>query len=501
MKDPIMTPQVGPINLSVTTMINLPLDAKGSLQEQIYRALKLNIAEGQISAGSRLAPSRMLAAELEVSRNTVVAAYEQLCAEGYAETRQGSGTFAAAVQVEPAQSARKEIEPPWSEYSKRVGNVSDRSLFRATRAKLRYDFLYGEPGYLDLPIEQWARLVGKKARGLTETQLGYAPPGGLPILRSVLAEYLQRSRGVSCDPEQVMIVQGTQEAIELVTRAFVETGSRAVIEEPHYRGFERCLRAAGADIVAVPVDDEGLQTTVLKAIERARVAYTTPSHQFPNGSVLSLQRRLALLDWAATNQTVILEDDYDGEFRYEGRPIPSMQSLDRRGCVIYVGTASKVLFPSLRLGWMVVPRAMVLMFQRMKAMSDRNCSTLEQLAFAEFVSEGYLERHIHRARKKHRIRRAVLLDALQRELGDRAEVVGTRAGIHILLRLKQVPIVDIDALIQQAAENGVGVYSAAPYYLKPPPYVELLLGYASLTPAQIKTGIRKLADVVRALSA
>lgn len=233
-KDPIISIRIGPIWLSDTNMINLPLDGEDSLQQQIYRALRLNISTGRMSAGSRLAPSRMLASELAVSRNTVVAAYEQLCAEGYAETQPGSGTFVAAVQVEPVQSLLGEIEPLWSEYSKRVAEVPDHSLFRALPAKLRYDFLYGEPGYLDLPIEQWARIIGKKARGLTEAQLGYAPAGGLPILRRVLAEYLQRSRGVSCEPEQVMIVQGTQEAIELVTRAFVEPGSIAVIEEPHY---------------------------------------------------------------------------------------------------------------------------------------------------------------------------------------------------------------------------------------------------------------------------
>ncbi|MFT5560984.1 MAG: GntR family transcriptional regulator/MocR family aminotransferase [Candidatus Azotimanducaceae bacterium] len=481
-------------------MISLPLDGDGSLQQQIYRALRLNITTGRMVTGSRFAPSRVLATELAVSRNTVVAAYEQLCAEGYAETKPGAGTFAAGVKVEPLQSLLTEIEPTWSEYSKRVGEVSEHSLFRPSRAKLRYNFLYGEPGYLDLPIEQWARIIGKKARGLTEAQLGYAPASGLGVLRKALAEYLQRSRGVSCDPEQVLIVQGTQEAIELVTRAFVEPGVTAVIEEPHYRGFERCLRAAGAEILAVPVDDDGLQTDALKAVKLARVAYTTPSHQFPLGSILSLQRRMALLDWAADNQTVILEDDYDGEFRYEGRPIPSMQSLDRRGCVIYVGTASKVLFPSLGLGWMVLPKSMVPMFQRMKALSDRNCSTLEQLAFAEFISEGYLERHIHRAKKKHRTRRAILLDTLQRELGARAEIVGTQAGIHILLRLKQLPNTAIETLIERAAANGVGVYSASPYYLKPPPYVELLLGYASLTPAQIKTGVRRLAGVIRSLT-
>jgi len=481
-------------------LISLPLDGEGSLQQQIYHALRRSVSSGRIAAGSRFASSRDLAAELAVSRNTVVAAYEQLVAEGYAETRPGAGTFAAVVKVEPVRASLTEIEPAWSEYSLRLGEVPEHSLFRPSRSKLRYNFLYGEPGYLDLPIQRWARVIGKKARGLTEAQLGYAPAGGLAILKRALAEYLQRSRGVSCEPEQVIIVQGTQEAIELVTRAFVEPGSTAVIEEPHYRGFERCLRAAGANIVAVPVDEGGLQTVALQAIERARVAYTTPSHQFPLGSILSLQRRMALLDWAADNQTVILEDDYDGEFRYEGRPIPSMQSLDRRGCVIYVGTASKVLFPSLGLGWMVLPKSMVPMFLRMKALSDSNCSTLEQLAFAEFVSAGYLERHIHRARKKHRTRRAILLDTLQRELGDSVEIVGTQAGIHVLLRLKQLPNDCMETLIQRAAADGVGVYSAALYYLKPPPYAELLLGYASLTPAQIKTGVRKLAAVIRSLS-
>tara|TARA_R110002073_G_scaffold7456_14_gene42448 strand:- start:3677 stop:5116 length:1440 start_codon:yes stop_codon:yes gene_type:complete len=477
--------------------MSLSLDGIGTLQQQIFRGLRSNIATGQLVAGSRLPPSRVLALELFVSRNTVVAAFEQLCAEGYAETRPGSGTYVADVPTEMVQTKDEAIAPRWSEFSTRLNNVPDHLVHRQPRQRLRYDFLYGEPGYVDLPIEQWARIIGKTARNLTESQLGYAPTGGLSTLREALAQYLQRARGVRCDPDQVMIVQGTQEAIELVTRAFIEPGSLAVIEEPHYRGFERCLRAAGAELLAVPVDESGLQTDALLKVNNARVTYTTPSHQFPAGSVLSLARRVSLLEWAAKHRTVIVEDDYDGEFRYESRPIPSMQSLDQNGCVIYVGTASKVLFPSLRLGWMVLPKRMVSTFQRLKSLSDTNCSTLEQLAFTEFINGGYLERHVHKVRKKHLRRRAVLLDELAKALADQAEVVGTSAGIHILLRLKRMPRDKMSELIEKAAEQNVGIYPASPYYLQQPEWIELLLGYASLSPTQIKTGIRKLASVIR----
>jgi len=501
--------------------MSLRLDAAGSLQQQIFRALRSDIGAGRIVAGSKLPASRTLASELHVSRNTIVAAYEQLCAEGYAETRPGAGTFVAEIvaeivaaivaaiasgvvaetQVEAVDEiAESIIQPRWSEFSKRLDKVSDHLVFRHSRQRMRYDFFYGEPGYADLPIAQWARIIGKTARNLTESQLGYAPTGGLVELRTALSQYLQRARGVRCDPSQVMIVQGAQEAIELVTRAFVDLAALAVIEEPHYRGFERCLRAAGANIIAVPVDDAGLQTDSLLEVEGARVAYITPSHQFPGGSVLSLARRMALLDWAAKNQTVIVEDDYDGEFRYESRPIASMQSLDRSGSVIYVGTASKILFPSLRLGWMVLPKALLPTFQRLKALSDTNCSTLEQLAFTEFVVGGHLERHIHKVRKKHLRRRAALLETLDSQLHDQAEVIGTSAGIHILLRLKKIPFEKMTEVIQKAAGQSVGIYPANPYYMNPPSYVELLLGYASLEPKQIRTGVRRLARVIREIS-
>jgi GntR family transcriptional regulator/MocR family aminotransferase len=477
----------------------LYLDGNGSLQQQVANALRTAITQGQLRQDTRLPATRMLAAELEVSRNTVVAAYEQLCAEGYANSRQGAGTFVAAGILTDLMVARaKPIAPVWSQYAATTADsVPDKLAFRQPKQKLRYNFLYGEPGYADLPIERWARILGKKARDLTENQLGYAPTGGLPELRAAIADYLQRARGVSCTPEQVLVVQGTQEAIDLVTRAFVDPGATAVIEEPHYRGFERCLLAAGANIVAIPVDESGLQTRLLEAVKGARVVYTTPSHQFPTGSIMSLARRTELLEWAVANKTVVMEDDYDGEFRYEGRPIPALQSLDQNDCVVYVGTASKILFPSLRLGWMVVPASMVGMFERLKTLADTNPSTLEQLAFAEFIIDGHLERHLHWMRKQHRHRRAALLRSLNQALGDKAEVVGTEAGIHILLRLPTISSRYTDRIVELAKEANVGVYPSSLYYARQPPEcVELILGYASLTPGQIRTGLKRLAKVI-----
>lgn len=477
----------------------LYLDGNGSLQSQVVSTLRNSIQRGELQAGDRLLPTRILALELAVSRTTVVAAYEQLCAEGYAETRQGAGTYISAdLNLDPAMAKGQGIDPVWSAYASTAEEyISDLLAFRQAKKHLRYNFLYGEPGYADLPIESWARIVGKKARALTEKQLGYAPNGGLLELRTALSSYLKRSRGVHCRPEQVMLVQGTQEAIDLVSRAFVDPGTTAVIEEPHYRGFERCLRAVGARIISLPVDAAGLNTDLLQQVKGARVAFVTPSHQFPVGSVMSMTRRIALLDWAAANKTVVLEDDYDSEFRYEGQPIPSMQSLDQNGCVIYVGTASKVLFPSLRVGWMVIPEKMLPRFERLKTLSDTNPSTLEQLAFTEFVSAGYLERHIHRMRKRHRARRSALLESLTKELASRIEVIGTEAGIHVLLRVPELTASVTSRLIDLASEKGVGVYPTSHYYSgEPPDCVELILGYASLTPDQIRTGVKRLAKVI-----
>lgn len=481
-------------------MTKLALDGIGSLQQQICRGLREAIGSGHLAPNTRLTPSRIFAEEHGVSRNTVVAAYEQLSAEGYLETRRGAGTYVVQLDSAPIEAPKKSMDAPlrWSNVMQRINDeLPAAMLLRQPRQRRRYDFLYGEPSYSDLPLDRWSRIIGRCARELNERQLGYGHVAGLQTLREAIASYLGRSRGVVCEPEQVFIVQGTQDAIDLAVRAFINPGDTAVLEEPRYRGFVRCLLAGGAKILSVPVDDEGLLADNLSSISQAKMAFVTPSHQFPFGSVMSLARRQQLLSWAKAHGTVILEDDYDGEFRYVGRPIPSLQSLDDAGLVVYMGTASKMLFPSLRLGWMVVPRQMVGNFEKLRSLSDSSGTILEQLAFATFIREGHLERHIHRVRRAHQERRQVLLETLHKELGDAAQVSGTDAGIHVLVRLINISNQRTEQIVQRASEENVGVYSSRIFYAEPPEHAELLLGYASLTPQQIRSGVRRLAKVVR----
>ena len=360
------------------------------------------------------------------------------------------------------------------------------------REKVRYDFRYGEPAYADLPLATWARLLGRRARRLSVRRLAYQPPGGAPELREALAGYLARARGVVCAPEQVLVVQGSQQAIDLTVRLLVDAGDTAVLEEPHYTGFSFCLTAAGAKIAYVPADEDGLQVEALEEIAEARLVCVTPSHHYPAGGVLSLPRRLALLEWARRRGAFVLEDDYDGEFRYEGRPIECLQSLDQYGRVIYTGTASKLLFPALRIGWLVAPPGLVRAFHDAKALTDTGTAGLEQLAFADFVAEGHLERHIRRARLRHGARRRALLEAVERELGGRARILGTSAGLHVLLRIEGLAGRDVSRLRAACRQRDVGVYPAAPFYARPPARAELLLGYASLGEPEIREGIRRL---------
>jgi len=292
------------------------------------------------------------------------------------------------------------------------------------------------------------------------------------------------------------VTQGSQQAIDLCVRLLVDPGDPVVLEEPHYTGLALCVAAARARPVYVPVDGEGLCVDALRAVESARLACVTPSHQFPTGAALSGPRRVALLEWAEQQRAAVLEDDYDGEFRYEGRPLSCLQSLDRSGRVVYVGTASKALFPALRIGWAVVPPGLVDAFRDAKAIADTGTATLEQLAFADFIREGHLERHVRRARKRHAARRAALLAAVERHLGDRAAVVGTGAGVHAMLRIEELPHRAVPALRAACRARGVGVYPTAPYYAREPACAELLLGYAALDEASIESGIRGLAEAL-----
>lgn len=490
-------------------MLWLKLDGTGPLHRQVFHALRSAILDGRFRSGEKLASTRSLAEQLKASRNTVLQAYAQLIAEGYATTRGGSGTFVAdALPPRRQRGESKDGRPPdeaeplaLSAYGQRLQSFLTRrhATWSLPREPLPYDFRYGEPAYADLPLSVWVRLLGHRARRLSAKQLAYHPPGGSAELREALAGYLARTRGVSCSAEQIVVVQGSQQAIELTTRLLVDPEDVVVLEEPHYTGFSFCLAALGAKTVYVPVDEQGLCTDALDAISRARLACVTPSHQYPAGGVLSLPRRLALLEWASSRSAFVLEDDYDGEFRFDGPPVECLQALDRCGRVIYVGTTSKLLFPALRLGWLVVPSALVEHFRNAKAVADTGSATLEQLALADFISEGHLERHVSKSRARYAARRKALVDALAAEFGPRACVVGASAGLHVMLRLLELSARDVKRLREACRQRGVGVYPTAPFYACPPKHAELLIGYTSLSERAIREGIRHLREAVDTL--
>jgi GntR family transcriptional regulator/MocR family aminotransferase len=489
----------------------LELDGEGALYEQVYRSLRAAILSGALRPGARLPATRSLAREAGLSRNTLLQAYERLGDEGYVVARTGSGSYVASslpdppllppprAPARPARPARR--PPPLSEHARRIVSSAPRAgvSWGMPRRGLPYDFRYGEPAYADLPLETWCRLLGRRARRASVARLAYGEPQGSTELREALAGYLRRARGVVAPAERILITRGAQQAIDLAARLLVDPGDRVALEEPHYTGISLAFGAYGAELVPVPVDDQGLRVDALEDRAPLRAVCVTPSHQFPTGGVLSLERRLSLLAWAERCGAAVLEDDYDGEYRYEGRPVPSLQGLDRAECVLYVGTASKLLFPSLRIGWLVVPARLARAFTLARAYTDTGSPTLEQLCLADFIEGGHLERHVRRSRLRNAARRDALEAAVARHLADRAELAGTRAGLHGLLWIPELPGARESELRRRCEARGVGLYPVRPYYTRAPRRAGYVLGYAALDEAQIDEGIRRLAAALAEL--
>ncbi len=482
------------------------LSGSGPLYQQIYRAIREGILGGRLRAGDRLPVSRALARDLAVSRNVVLIAYDQLIAEGFAVGRVGAGTFVAAAvpdsMFKVSSSRRREnfprpLAPHLSLYASRILATPDSSApVYATGHRRRYDFAYYRASAQDFPADVWRRLLARRLRTL---ELDYSTVQGDAGLRAEIANYLRRSRAVDCSPEQILLVNGSQQALDLVARVLLEQGDAVVLEDPHYQGAREIFRSVGARIIPIPVDDFGLQVSRLPRNGRVRLAYVTPSHQFPTGAILPLDRRLALLSWAEKTGAYILEDDYDGEFRYEGRPVEAVQALDHAGRVIYAGTFSRILFPSLRMGYVVMPHALVEALSKAKWITDRHTSFLQQAALADFMRDGYLDRTVRRSRVRNTARREALLKAIEKYFGDSVEVRGAGAGIHVLVHFRRLAAAQAARLIDLAARAGVGVYSAEPYYLKPPDRCELILGYGAMPERDIASGIRILATAIRPL--
>ena len=477
--------------------------ATGPLYRRIYHALKSGIRAGRLGPAARLPSTRALASDLGVSRNTVMLAYEQLVAEGYVVSRDRSTTSVAGALPPRALPAsftpRGESQPRISSYARRLTRnpTMPPSGSYASRPGLRYDFRYGRPAVDEFPREIWRRLLAARAKRTARDALGYASPAGYGPLREALGEYLRRARGLSCDAEQIVIVNGSQQGIDLTARVLLDPGDGAIVEEPHYPGASLTFEAAGARLIRIPVDAQGLDTGRLpQAGARARLVYVTPCHQFPTGVIMPLGRRLALLDWASHAGAWVVEDDYISEFRYEGNPLEALQALDRNGRVIYVGTFSKTLFPALRLAYLILPRPLVRPFLAAKWVADRFSAMLAQEALADFITSGQFERYLRRAGARNAARRRALIGALQQHFGDRVEIAGENTGVHLLVWLNDVRKRDLEPLIARAAHAGVGLYPIGPYYANPPPRAGLLFGYASLTEADIRAGIRRLAEVV-----
>jgi GntR family transcriptional regulator / MocR family aminotransferase len=475
------------------------------LRHQLYHELRGAILSGRLSAGSRIPSTRALATSLGISRTTVTECYEDLISEGYLEARVGSGTFVCVylpdqlLKAPPSTTSKratKQTRLPVS-LSAYGGRVLQTPRLEPAETAASINFTHWRPAFDELPVRVWRRLVARHTRAgeqgnfdYSEDTLGYQP------LREAITRYITRSRAVRCDPSRVFICAGAQGAMDLIARVLIDPHDVVAIEDPGYLRARHIFAAEGARMLPVRVDESGLnvQELKLKSGSKPKIVYVSPSHQFPSGALLSLSRRFELLSWAEEKNVFVIEDDYDSEYRFSGRPIPALQGLDQNERVIYVGTFSKVLFPSLRLGYMVVPESLVEPLTQAKQLTDRQSPLIEQCALTDFINEGHLERHIRRMRTLYAKRRKALVHAISQHLGERALIKGDEAGMHMMVKLNAE--LDDRELIARAAARGVELFSARPYYMQAEYNGEFLFGYSNLTERQITVGIRKLAEVL-----
>jgi GntR family transcriptional regulator / MocR family aminotransferase len=472
------------------TVVAIDRSSPVPLSRQIYDFWRLGILSGRFSGGERVPSTRDLATALDLSRGTITQAYEQLISEGYFQTTHGSGTFVCRQLPEkllnaPATAGRRpahEPAAPLSTFGKRLQKDYQQLDQRSGHICLSH---WGPD--LDLfPLESWHRLYARSLRTLGSDALGYSEYArGYEPLCEEIAKYVSRSRAVVCSADQVIVVNGSQQGLDLCARLLLEPGDEVAVENPGYSGASRVFEATGARLRPIPVDREGMVCARLGAT--AKVAYVTPAHQFPTGVALSLRRRLELIGWARERGAVIVEDDYDSEYRYSGAPMPALQGLATGVPVIYCGTFSKVMFPGLRVGYLIVPRPMVDAFTRAKWLSDRHTPVHQQATLCQFMKEGHLERHIRRMRRIYDLRRTTLVESLRTHFGDRAAVLGEAAGMHAYVRFN-----DLD-IATRAARNKVQLRDVGAYYLGKAPANDYLLGFSMLSESSIREAIKRLA--------
>ncbi len=487
-------------NTFMLSIIQLDTDAPTPLYRQIYDGIRAAIVENQLKPGVRLPSSRDLAETLGVSRNTIMNAVDQLIAEGYLETRTGAGTFVTTSLPDdlPGLFARPQVDTPQTHA---LRDIADRAEihrdskttdFRYT-PRSEYAFFVGTPDLDAFPFHIWAQMTARHYRYTPPGDFNYYPSAaGYRPLREAIAEYLQTSRALRCEPEQVIIVSGSQQALHLAAHILLDPGAVLWMEDPGYGGARGAFNDSGVQMIPIPVDAEGMDIDYAIAhAPPARAVYITPSHQFPLGHTMSLARRLRLIQWAQEQGAWIVEDDYDSEFRYGGHPVAALQGLDRHQRVIYAGTFSKVLFPALRLGYLVVPLDLVTAFVSARRVIDQHPPLIPQAVTAEFIRSGHFMRHIRRMRKTYSHKRDVLLDGLSQALGDWLRPIACDSGMHITALLPDA--IDDVALALACAANHVDVLPLSPYYQNRANVMRgLVIGYAAASPDAIQRGIERL---------
>src|SRR5215204_414516 len=475
-----------------------------ALHRQLYNQLREAILAGRLAPGTRLPSTRELAGELSVARNTVLNAFDQLHAEGYLVRRVGDGTYVSRelpddlLRIKGAPAVRKRPRRNGRPLSAWGAAVTSISVSPGNYQGPPRPFRTSTPALDAFPYKLWGRLLARRWKESGPAIIPYGDAAGSLPLREAIASYLAATRGVQCAPEQVVITSGSLHALEIIARLILERGDPVWIEDPGFLGARAALTGAKARLVPVPVDADGLNVSagVVRCAD-PRLIYVTPSHQYPLGMTLSLSRRLELLRLAGKTGAWVVEDDYDSEIRYLGQPLAALQGLDTEQRVIYVGTFSKVLFPSIRIGYVIAPTDLLDTVVRARTVGGHQTQTLDQLVLADFIGEGHFARHVRRMRRLYAGRQQVLLEAARSELGGLLDVKASGAGMHLIGWLPEG--VDDRAASRAASDRGVEVTPLSAYCLEPQRRGALRLGYTGYTPEEIWTAARRLAKALRTL--
>lgn len=451
------------------------------LIKQIYSQIRTMILEGKLQGKERLPSTRRLSYDLKVSRNVILEAYEELMAEGYIESKVGAGTFVAKElyfkrsKVKPKENSHKIIYP----------KSSDDLI----------DFRSGIPSLDMFPKKEWGSLFNKVYSNVEYSRLRYCEPGGTIELREAISKYLFRTRGINCVPEQIMIVSGSTQGLSLISKLLYSDGKEIIVEDPIHYGLLNVILNYGYSINPVEVDNKGMRTDEINTNNKVGFVYVTPSHQFPMGSVLPIQRRIELVKFAEEKNCYIVEDDYDSEIRYDGQQVSSLYELEPDR-VIYIGSFSKILAPALRLGYIIMPDSLIPKYLKLKMYTDVHTESMSQLVLAKFIDDGKLERYIWKMRKEYAKKRKAVVDGLYNNFFDECEIEGQATGLHLVAKFKN--ILFTNELIKRILQQKVKVYPVEKYAINKGKHKnEIILGYGHLSVSEITEGINRLAEVIK----